>query len=108
MKKKNDLKIKFKLTPIQLNYFPQIVNKINQDSEMLMEPIAIKDNSLDINCHDLYDLFSELTFAKLEQLEIVRVKKQAREALEKVISSDSITAHRKKNFISSLSMTTEN
>lgn len=104
MKKNNDLQIKIKLSPIQLNYIPQIVNQINDQGEMLMNQVAIKKNFLEINCHDLYELFSELASANLEKLEIVRLKKQAREALEKIINSDSITLHRKKNFISSLDL----
>ncbi len=96
-----DLKIKISLTPSQETLFPEIKERLNSESEMMMDQIQLRGTALEICCHDLSDLIDALRQSG-PSIEFHRFKSQAEAALQKSILACGAQNHQKKNFESAL------
>ncbi len=99
VKKSNDLTLKIKLTPSQIATIPSIIKNINQDPEMLMDQLTIVGDQLIMNCHDTYELIEALK--KENPIELQRMKRQLKLALDEILKTQTISEHQRKNYLSS-------
>ena len=112
LQKNQDLNLIIPLTPSQRSLFSKLVaGSIDgsfKSEFMRMGPIKIHENSIELNCFDVVDVLVEIRkIGENSTLEFNRFRKQAEQAVAKLLDDNSTGILAKKNLKVSLKMIQE-